>query len=117
MKKTIKITEKDLNKIVKRIIKEDKSYKRELNLRNKLDDIFFRKDSQNIFSDEGELGYLSSEHRLGKNISPKQRVERIQQVIDDLKSYIRDLEWSINSEKAYIENPEYDKIWSDIERE
>jgi hypothetical protein len=116
MKKTIKLTESDLNKLVKRIIKEEKSYKRELNLRDKLDDIFFRKDSQNIFSDEGELGYLSSEHRLGKNISPKQRVERIQQVISDLKSYIKDLEWSIHSEKSYIQNPEYDKIWGDIDK-
>jgi hypothetical protein len=68
-----------------------------------------------MFSDEGELGYLSSEHRLGKKISPKQRVERIQQVIEDLKDYIKDLEWSIHSEKSYIENPGYEQIWKDVE--
>jgi len=114
--KVIKLTESDLNRIVKRIIKEG-SHKRELNLRKKLDDIFFRRDEQNIFSDENELGYLSSEHRLGKKISPRQRVERIQQVIDDLKEYIKDLEWSIRSEESYIKNPDYDKVWRDIENQ
>ena len=112
--KVVKLTESELNRIIKRVIKEG-SHKRELNLRKKLDDIFFRRDEQNIFSDEGELGYLSSEHRLGKKISPKQRVERIQQVIGDLKEYIRDLEWAMRSEEGFVNNPDYDKIWKDVD--
>jgi hypothetical protein len=114
MKKIIKLTERDLTRIVKRIVKESE-FKRELKLRNKLNDIFFGRDESNIFSEPGEFGYLSSEHRLSKKISPKQRIERIQQVIEDLENYIKDLKTNLEGEEGYLKNPEYEKQWSDIE--
>jgi len=116
MKKVIKLTESDLSRIIKRVINEGNEYKRELNLRNKLNDVFFGSDESNITSDQGQRGYLSQEYRLSKQISPRQRIERIQQVIDDLKKYISDLEDMIGSEAEYIKNPTYDEIWGDIEK-
>jgi hypothetical protein len=113
MRKVIKLTERDLTRIVKRVIKEN--YKKELNLRDKLDDIFFGYDKSNITSDEGQRGYLSQEYRLSKNISPRQRIERINQVIGELENYISDLKYSIGSEEEYIKNPTYDEVWGDIE--
>jgi hypothetical protein len=109
-----RLTEKDLSRIVKRVIKEN--HKRDLKLRNKLNDVFFGYDESNITSDEGQRGYLSQEYRLSKQISPRQRVERIQQVIEDLKNYISDLQDMIGSEEEYIKNPTYDEIWGDIEK-
>jgi len=69
-----------------------------------------------LFSDSGEFGYLSQENRLKKKISPKQRKERIQQVISDLESYIQYLKGDReNEENVWIENPEYDSVWSSID--
>ena len=69
-----------------------------------------------MFSDSGEFGYLSQENRLKKKISPKQRKERIQQVISDLESYIQYLKGDReNEENVWIENPEYDSVWSSID--
>jgi hypothetical protein len=113
MRKVIKLTERDLTRIVKRVIKE--SHKKELNLRDKLNDIFFGTDETNITSDQGERGYLSQEYRLSKKISPRQRIERISQVIEELEDYISDLKDGIGSEESYIKNPTYDEIWGDIE--
>ena len=115
MKKTVRLTESDLTRIVRRIV-EDSKYKRELKLKEKLDKIFFGQDDSNIFSEPGEYGYLSSEHRLSKNISPKQRMERIQQVIEDLENYVRDLRFTLRSEESYTENPEYGKQWGEMEK-
>lgn len=116
MKRTIRLTEKDLTKLVKRILKEEfKSNKRELDMEKKLDDIFFRTDDSNIFSEPGEWGYLSSQHTLKKKVSPRQRIERIQQVIDGLKDYINYLEQTKFSEGVWEKNPDYDKVWGNIE--
>jgi hypothetical protein len=115
MRKKIRLTERNLSKIVKRVVLEAKEHKRELELRNKLDDIFFGYDESNITSDQGERGYLSKEYRLKRNISPKQRVERIQQVISDLENYVNDLKQEIGAEEEYTKNPTYDEIWKDIE--
>ncbi len=116
MKKVIRLTEKDLTRIVKRTIKENREHKRELELRKKLDDVFFGYDEANITSEPGERGYLSQEYRLSKKISPRQRIERINQVIEELENYISDLKYSIGSEEEYIKNPTYDEIWGDIEK-
>lgn len=116
MKKIIRLTESDLDRIVKRVIKEGiKSNKRELDMEKKLDDIFFRTDDSNIFSEPGEWGYLSSQHTLKKKVSPRQRIERIQQVIDGLKDYINYLEQTKFSEGVWEKNPDYDKVWGNIE--
>ena len=111
-----RLTEKDLSRIVKRVISEQENHKRDLKLRDKLNNVFFGYDESNITSDQGQRGYLSQEYRLSKEISPKQRVERIQQVIKDLKDYISDLEYMIGSEEEYTKNPTYDEIWGDIEK-
>jgi Rad3-related DNA helicase len=114
MKKVIRLTERDLTRLVRRVV-EDSQTKKNLNLRRKLNDIFFGRDESNIFSEPNEFGYLSSEHRLSKIISPKQRTERIQQVIDELEDYIRELRDSLGSEESFIKNPEYDNIWKDVD--
>ena len=111
-----RLTERDLTRIVKRVINEGSDHKKNLNLRDKLNNVFFGYDESNITSDEGQRGYLSQEYRLSKQISPKQRVERIQQVIEDLKDYISDLEYMIGSEEEYAKNPTYDEIWGDTEK-
>ena len=69
----------------------------------------------NLFSEPGEYGYLSSEHRLNKDISPKQRIERMQQVIEDLEDYIKDLKYDMSSEESYIQNPDYESVWKDVD--
>lgn len=117
MKKVIKLTESDLTRIVKMVLKENRPYKRELKLRNKLNNIFFGSDEYNITSDEGQRGYLSQDYRLNKEISPRQRTERIQQVIDELEDYIQELKYSIDSESAFIQNKDYESIWSGIEKD
>ena len=114
MKKVIKLTESDLHRIVKRVV-EDSQNRKDLNLRRKLNDIFFGRDESNIFSEPNEFGYLSSEHRLSKLISPRQRVERIQQVIDELEDYIEELRASLGSEESYTKNTGYDDVWRDVE--
>jgi len=114
MKKRIKLTESDLVRLVKKIVKEGNT-RRELKLREKLNKIFFGEDEMNLFSEPGEYGYLSSEHRLSKDISPKQRIERIGQVIEDLEDYIKDLKYSMRSEETYTQNLKYDDVWRDVE--
>lgn len=84
---------------------------KELRLQKKLDDIFFGRDEMNISSEEGEFGYLSGEHRLGKTISPRQRMKRIQNVIDQLKDYISYLEETKSSEEIYTKSPSYGDVW------
>lgn len=111
-----RLTERDLSRIVRRVIREGiKSNKRELDMERKLDDIFFRTDDSNIFSEPGEWGYLSSQHSLKKKVSPRQRIERIQQVIDGLKDYIKYLEQTKFSEGVWEKNPDYDKVWGSLE--
>ncbi len=113
-----RLTERDLSRIVRRVIREGiKSNKRELDMEKKLDDIFFRTDDSNIFSEPGEWGYLSSQHTLKKKVSPRQRIERIQQVIDGLKDYINYLEQTKFSEGVWEKNPDYDKVWAPLERD
>ena len=115
MKKIVRLTESDLTRIVKILVEESK-YKKELKLKQKLDNIFFGKDDYNVTSDEGQRGYLSQEYRLSKEISPRQRMDRIQQVIDELENYIEDLKYSLRSEEIFTQNPEYGKQWGDIEK-
>jgi len=113
MKKIVKLTESDLTRIVKRVIKEDKE--ENLGMREKLNRIFFGGDEYNLFSGEGEKGYLSSDWRLDKKISPKQRLRRINNVIKELESYIMDLKMAATSEESFVENPNYDIQWKDID--
>jgi len=121
MKKVIRLTEVDLTRIVRRVIKEGEGFKsnkkedKDLDLRNKLNDIFFRRDEGNLFSDQGEFGYLSRERQLSKEISPRQRQERIRQVIGLLKKYISDLENEATEADAFLQNPEYKNVWGKIE--
>ena len=123
MKKVIRLTESDLTRIVKRVINEGEGFKSnkkedtELDLRRKLNAIFFGKDENNLFSGSGEFGYLSSEHTLDRKVSPKQRQERIRQIIDLLKSYIKDLEYDADNADPYSQNPEYKNVWGKIEGE
>jgi hypothetical protein len=113
MKRVIKLTERDLTRLIKRIVKEsEEEAKQELDMKNKLDDIFFGYDSANIFTPSGEFGYLSQEKRLKKEITPKGRKERIQQVIDGLEEYIEYLRnEKLGEEDTWIENPKYDEVW------
>lgn len=113
-KKVVKLNESHLTNIIKKVIREN-TEERELNLRNKLNDIFFGNDSYNLTSDPGEFGYLSQEHRLSKKISPKQRIKRIERVIGELENYIQDLKDMAYGEGSYTKNPEYDNVWKDIE--
>ena len=116
MKKIVRLTESDLTNIIKRVIKENKG-ERNLGIREKLNQVFFGYDPTNMFSQEGDFGYLSQEHRLSKKISPRQRVKRINQVIEELESYIQDLKNVSYGEETYTQNPEYDKFWKDIEKD
>ena len=81
-----RLTERDLSRIVRRVIREgiksNKKEDKELEFDRKLDDIFFREDEGNLFSEPGQWGYLSSQHSLSKKVSPRQRAERIDQVIN-----------------------------------
>ena len=123
MKKVIRLTERDLTRIVRRIVNEGDGFKsnkkedKELEFDRKLDDIFFREDEGNLFSEPGQWGYLSSQHSLSKKVSPKQRAERIDQVINLLKNYIRDLEGSKQGALGFAKNPDYDKVWKSIDSE
>lgn len=123
MRRTVRLTEKDLTRIVKRVIIEGDGFKsnkkedQELEFDRKLDDIFFREDKENLFSEPGEFGYLSSQHSLNRKVSPRQRAERIDQVINLLKKYIRDLEGDKNSSLGYAKNNDYDSVWKSIESE
>ena len=121
MKRVVRLTERDLTRIVRRIVNEGDGFKSnmkkddELDFAKKLDDIFFREDEGNLFSKPGEFGYLSSQHSLSKKVSPKQRAERIDQVINLLKNYIRDLEGSKSGALGFTKNPDYDSVWSSLE--
>jgi len=116
MKKRVRLTESELTRLIKNIILEgEREHKRELELKDRLDDIFFGHDEHNLFSDSSDFGYLSSEHRLKKKISPRQRKERIEQVIEELESYISDLKFRIDAEETFIRNPEYDDVWKSVE--
>ena len=123
MKRVIRLTERDLTRIVRRIVNEGDGFKsnmkndNELDLAKKLDDIFFREDEGNLFSEPGEFGYLSSQHSLNRKVSPKQRAERIDQVINLLKNYIRDLEGSKSGALGFANNTDYDSVWKSIESE
>jgi hypothetical protein len=116
-----RLTERDLSRIVRRVIREgiksNKKEDKELEFDRKLDDIFFREDEGNLFSEPGQWGYLSSQHSLSKKVSPRQRAERIDQVINLLKNYIRDLEGSKQSTLGFADNPDYDKVWAWLERD
>jgi len=121
MKRVIRLTERDLTRIVRRIVNEGDGFKsnkkedQELEFDRKLDDIFFREDEGNLFSEPGEFGYLSSQHSLNRKVSPRQRAERIDQVINLLKNYIRDLEGSKSGALGFTKNPDYDSVWSGLE--
>lgn len=90
---------------------------KEIDITKKLDNIFFGRDEMNISSEEGEFGYLSGEHRLGKKISPRQRMKRIQNVIDQLKDYIVYLEDTKSGEETYTKNPSYGDVWKGYEED
>ena len=121
MKRVVRLTERDLTRIVRRIVNEGDGFKSnmkkddELDFAKKLDDIFFREDEGNLFSEPGEFGYLSSQHSLNRKVSPKQRAERIDQVIKSLKDYIRDLEGSKSGALGFADNPDYDEVWRGLE--
>ena len=123
MKRVVRLTERDLTRIVRRIVNEGDGFKsnmkndNELDLAKKLDDIFFREDEGNLFSEPGEFGYLSSQHSLNRKVSPKQRAERIDQVIKSLKDYIRDLEGSKSGALGFADNPDYDSVWRGLEND
>ena len=123
MKKITRLTERDLTRIVRRVINEGEGFKSnkkedaELGLRKKLNDIFFGKDENNLFSGSGEYGYLSSQNTVGRKVSPRQRQERIRQIIDLLKSYIKDLEYDADNADPYSQNPDYKDVWGKIEGE
>ena len=123
MKRVIRLTERDLTRIVRRIVNEGDGFKsnkkedKELEFDRKLDDIFFREDEGNLFSEPGEFGYLSSQHSLNRKVSPKQRAERIDQVINLLKNYIRDLEGSKSGALGFTKNPDYDSVWRGLEND
>ena len=123
MRRTVRLTDKDLTRIVRRVIIEGDGFKsnkkedQELEFDRKLDDIFFREDKENLFSEPGEFGYLSSQHSLNRKVSPKQRAERIDQVIKLLKNYIRDLEGSKSGALGFANNTDYDSVWKSIESE
>jgi hypothetical protein len=123
MKKVIRLTERDLTRIVRRIVNEGDGFKsnkkedKELDFAKKLDDIFFREDEGNLFSEPGQFGYLSSQHSLSKKVSPRQRAERIDQVINLLKNYIRDLEGSKSGALGFADNPDYDSVWRGLEND
>ena len=112
-KKVVKLNESHLTNIIKKVIREN-TEERELNLRNKLNDIFFGNDSYNLTSDPGEFGYLSQEHRLSKKISPKQINARINNVIKLLNYYadrIKDGLLDYNNDSK-----EYDNNWGSYEQ-
>ena len=123
MKRVIRLTERDLTRIVRRIVNEGDGFKsnkkedKELEFDRKLDDIFFREDEGNLFSEPGEFGYLSSQHSLNRKVSPRQRAERIDQVINLLKNYIRDLEGSKSGALGFTKNPDYDSVWRGLEND
>ena len=123
MKRVVRLTERDLTRIVRRIVNEGDVFKsnkkedKELEFDRKLDDIFFREDKENFFSEPGEFGYLSSQHSLSKKVSPRQRAERIDQVINLLKNYIRDLEGNKQSTLGFTDNPDYDSVWRGLEND
>jgi hypothetical protein len=123
MKKVIRLTERDLTRIVRRIVYDGYGFKanntedKELDFDKKLDDIFFREDEGNLFSEPGQFGYLSSQHSLSKKVSPRQRAERIDQVINLLKNYIRDLEGSKQGSLIFTKNPDYDSVWRGLEND
>ena len=74
--KVISLTESDLQRIVKKVIREEYEEDFELPIEKKLDDIFFGSDSDNVFTPQGEFGYLSQEKRLSKQVTPIQRKKR-----------------------------------------
>ena len=123
MKRVVRLTERDLTRIVRRIVNEGDGFKsnkkedKELEFDRKLDDIFFREDEGNLFSEPGEFGYLSSQHSLNRKVSPRQRAERIDQVINLLKNYIRDLEGSKSGALGFTKNPDYDSVWRGLEND
>ena len=123
MKRVVRLTERDLTRIVRRIVNEGDGFKsnkkedKELEFDRKLDDIFFREDEGNLFSEPGQWGYLSSQHSLSKKVSPKQRAERIEQVQNLLRNYIRDLENNKQGALGFAKNPDYDKVWKSIDSE
>ncbi len=113
MNKVVRLTESDLIKIVKKVIKENEEV--DFDLKSKLNDIFFGNDQMNITSKEGEFGYLSGEHRLSKRVSPKQRIRRIEKVISQLEDYIQTLKSVAYGEQGYVDNPEYESNWGAID--
>jgi hypothetical protein len=87
------------------------------NLRRELDEMLFGNDEREATSSRSERGYLSQEHRLGRRVSPKQRIARIEQVIQYLEDYIKDLRYEAGSEFEYTRNPRYGDVWGKVEGE
>lgn len=85
------------------------------NLRRELDEMLFGNDEREATSDRNERGYLSQEHRLSRKVSPKQRIARIEQVIQYLEDYIKDLKYEARSEFEYTRNPTYGDVWGRVE--
>ena len=111
--KVISLTESDLQRIVKKVIREEYEEDFELPIEKKLDDIFFGSDSDNVFTPQGEFGYLSQEKRLSKQVTPIQRKKRTQQVVNQLENYISYLKSRVGDEDVFIGNKEYKDIWGD----
>ena len=110
MNKIVRLTERDLQRIVKRVINEDidSSGLKDIGLKEKLDQIFFGKDEMNIFSDPDDFGYLSRENRLSKKVSPRQRIERIKQIKKALAAHTKD----VTVMPLFLLMPEPRDIWS-----
>ncbi len=108
MGRIIRLTERDLTRIVRRFINENEEEEEEnydLEMKKKLDDIFFGQDSQNIFTPSGEFGYLSQENKLDGEgeITPQQRKNRIEKVIEELEDYIDYMKTEhLGSEDSFI---------------
>jgi len=117
------IKESNLSRIIRRAINEGGEFKTnkkedfELDLERKLDDIFFRYDEGNLFSDKGDWGYLSSQHSLQKKVSPRQRLERVLQVKRLLENYIKTLDYLRFNLEQDIEHggEDYRSVWGGLE--
>lgn len=114
MKRINRLTERDLTRIVRKVIKEREEDTEEISIKEKLDDIFFGYDSSNIFTPQGEYAYGSSQRRLKKEITPKERKRRIRNIIGELEDYIDYLKSDREGEEdVWMQNPDYNDVWGD----
>jgi len=93
-----------------RIMNEGIGENFKMDLKSKLDDALYGWDSEN-----SDFGYLHREKILQGKVSPKQMVDRISKVINDLNTYVEELEYRKNSIKSDIQNPDYEKVWGNLD--